>query len=89
MFVGHAALTLRSRLRCIVMRKQDKKGSADDDKIFSSHTPESDAAVAAAATAAAAASAGDDSPKTNLLVLNEVKLSACFIFLEVEQFVTR
>lgn len=68
---GHAALTLRSRLRCIVMRKQDKKGSADDDKIFSSHTPESDAAVAAAATAAAA-SAGDDSPKTNLLVLNEV-----------------
>merc|ERR1712131_392616 len=41
-------------------------GSADDDKIFSSHTPESDAA------AAAAVSAGDDSPKTNLLVLNEV-----------------
>ena len=77
MFVGHAALTLRSRLRCIVMRKQDKKGSADDDKIFSSHTPESDAAVAAAASA----SAGDDSPKTNLLVLNEVKISACFIFL--------
>ena len=62
-FIGHAALTLRSRLRCIVMRKQDKTGG--DDKVFSSTIPESDATLVAGK--------GDNSPKTNLLVLNEVK----------------
>ena len=47
------------------MRKQDKTAGGGDDKVFSATTPESDASLAAGKS--------DDSPKTNLLVLNEVR----------------
>jgi len=65
---GHAALTLRSRLRCIVMRKQDKgaTGSTAD-----SGSGDKDVTQATATMGEKEPSAAD-SAKTNLLVLNEV-----------------
>lgn len=53
---GHAALTLRSRLRCIIVRKNEKKeGEARNGR----------AVVEAPA-------GGSSLPSTNILVLNEV-----------------
>ena len=60
LFLGHAALTLRSRLRCIVMKKESpSNGSGNGDSEAGKH------AVATGAGATVV-------PSTNLLVLNEV-----------------
>ena len=53
---GHAALTLRSRLRCIIVRKNEKN-----------ETPQNGRAIAEVS-----ASGGGSLPSTNILVLNEV-----------------
>lgn len=53
---GHAALTLRSRLRCIIVRKNQKEDHKDSD----------------APNGRAEALAVNSLPSTNILVLNEV-----------------
>jgi len=68
---GHAALTLRSRLRCIVMRKQEK-GAATGSTAGSEGSGDKDVTHATATMGEKEPSTAADSAKTNLLVLNEV-----------------
>ena len=65
-FLGHAALTLRSRLRCIVMKKSNKDESSSENG--------SNKKVANLTTKSGPMKfhLGGATPTTNLLVLNEV-----------------
>lgn len=60
---GHAALTLRSRLRCIIVRKNQKDDPTEDRKNKS---------VAELQNGKANSTHNDSLPSTNILVLNEV-----------------
>lgn len=59
---GHAALTLRSRLRCIIVRKNQKEDHHIEE---SSHRKNGSTEVQNGQT-------GNSLPSTNILVLNEV-----------------
>lgn len=64
---GHAALTLRSRLRCIIVRKnynKDHKGSIDSDR--------NDSLTADCDGSGVNSVNSNTLPSTNILVLNEV-----------------
>lgn len=60
---GHAALTLRSRLRCIIVRKNQKEDHIEDRKNGSMHVVQNGRAES---------SVVNSLPSTNILVLNEV-----------------
>lgn len=55
---GHAALTLRSRLRCIIVRKNDKDDHNNDTEVRNGRVADTTAV--------------NTMPSTNILVLNEV-----------------
>lgn len=60
---GHAALTLRSRLRCIIVRKNQKDDHHENGK---------NGIVSELQNGRAESSLGNSLPSTNILVLNEV-----------------
>ncbi len=60
---GHAALTLRSRLRCIIVRKHIERKDSEDSA--------SDQQLETASTSSSSHQA-NQLPSTNILVLNEV-----------------
>ena len=62
-FLGHAALTLRSRLRCIVMKKSNESSENGSNKKVANLTTKSGPMKF---------HLGGATPTTNLLVLNEV-----------------
>lgn len=65
---GHAALTLRSRLRCIIVRKNSIEGNHNGEVKHSEyHNGRSTNAIASMAEAK-----NSQQPSTNILVLNEV-----------------
>lgn len=59
---GHAALTLRSRLRCIIVRKNQLDRKDSDEALVEPQSPE----------ALAYSNSASTKPSTNILVLNEV-----------------
>jgi len=61
---GHAALTLRSRLRCIIVRKSANENSSSSSSRKESEAPASNGRIMDAAN--------NTLPSTNILVLNEV-----------------
>jgi len=71
---GHAALTLRSRLRCIIMKKADTEAAAAAaaSENGSDNSLSSKKVIAAHKTPLKLHLPGGSSPLTNLLVLNEV-----------------
>lgn len=66
---GHAALTLRSRLRCIIVRKNAAEGNQNngEGKHAELYNGRSTNAIASMAEAK-----NSQNPSTNILVLNEV-----------------
>lgn len=71
---GHAALTLRSRLRCIIVRKhmerKDSQDSGSDQQLEHSSTANNNASYTSNQHQQLAAA--HQLPSTNILVLNEV-----------------
>jgi NAD+ kinase len=64
---GHAALTLRSRLRCVIQRKSIKEHKNDSDQNHVSTNSNCDGINSISSNASL--------PSPDLLVLNEVKLN--------------
>ncbi len=64
---GHAALTLRSRLRCVIQRKSIKEHKIDSDQNHVSNSAECDGINSISSKNASL-------PSTNILVLNEVRI---------------
>ena len=62
MLEGHAALTLRSRLRCIIVRKNQLDRKDSEEAFVEPQSPE----------ALAYSNSASTKPSTNILVLNEV-----------------
>lgn len=63
---GHAALTLRSRLRCVIQRKSIKEHKYDSDQNHISTNSDCDGKNSISSNASL--------PSPNILVLNEVKI---------------
>lgn len=74
---GHAALTLRSRLRCIIVRKSIKDHKSDSDRNDSSS-----AEYDCSGSNSISSSNCNTLPSTNILVLNEVNRKFCFIYFQ-------
>ncbi|XP_044740330.1 NAD kinase-like isoform X3 [Chrysoperla carnea] len=69
---GHAALTLRSRLRCIIIRKNDEKQNDTTKNNNDSSTTSGDNSIGPNPLGSGGINKNNKSPPTNLLVLNEV-----------------
>ncbi|XP_019893613.1 NAD kinase isoform X3 [Musca domestica] len=74
---GHAALTLRSRLRCVIYRKSERRKDSDCQQNQMNCSISGDSGVSmdscgGSGTHNASGKSGSRAPSTNILVLNEV-----------------